>query len=180
MNNQTKTEITSQAGCKTRLRIQALGLLAAILGITACTSIDADASDNSNWIEVDSNSAMYQPQEDRFREEYFEISLLAQRALEFKLVMNEQDTVVYNWTADTDSPELLWVEFHGHTEREQDKPGTLVFYLKHKGRQEEGSLTAPFDGIHGWYLENNSDEDMLIRFQVAGWFNEAFEVPVPR
>ena len=80
-------------------------------------------------------------------------------ALEYKLQMNAGDSIVYSWTVEgLPDPALLLSEFHGHTEREGDAQGDLMFYRRETGAAETGAMTAPFTGIHGWYLENNSDE----------------------
>jgi hypothetical protein len=31
-------------------------------------------------------------------------------------------------------------------------------------------LTAPFDGVHGWYLQNQSDHPVVVRLQLAGFY----------
>jgi hypothetical protein len=31
-------------------------------------------------------------------------------------------------------------------------------------------LTAPFTGIHGWYLRNDADEPIVVRLKVAGFY----------
>jgi len=33
-------------------------------------------------------------------------------------------------------------------------------------------LTAPFSGIHGWYLNNQSTEDIVVVLNVAGFYSE--------
>ena len=47
------------------------------------------------------------------------------------------------------------VEFHGHTPQ-VNGVGDLMFYSKTGGTPESGVFTAPWDGIHGWYLKNDS------------------------
>ena len=66
--------------------------------------------------------------------------------------------MVYSWRAvEIARPERLTSEFHGHTDRAPGTTGTLIFYRKATGGTENGSLVAPFDGIHGWYLKNDTD-----------------------
>ena len=50
---------------------------------------------------------------------------------------------------------MMLTEFHGHTEQ-VDGVGDLMFYSKTGGSPESGVFTAPWDGIHGWYLKNDS------------------------
>ncbi len=35
-----------------------------------------------------------------------------------------------------------------------------------------GALRAPFTGIHGWYLNNQSTEDVVVRLKVAGHYTD--------
>jgi hypothetical protein len=48
--------------------------------------------------------------------------------------------------------------------------GDLMFYRKADGGSERGSLVAPFSGIHGWYLVNGTDEPIVVRLEVAGFY----------
>jgi hypothetical protein len=45
-----------------------------------------------------------------------------------------------------------------------------MFYRKATGATERGVLTAPFKGIHGWYLRNDSDDRIVVRLKVAGFY----------
>ena len=47
---------------------------------------------------------------------------------------------------------------------------SLVFYRKGTGGTENGSLIAPFDGIHGWYLKNDTDRPVVVRLTLAGFY----------
>ena len=58
----------------------------------------------------------------------------------------------------------VWHEFHGHT------PQTVTFYKKAAGVTHHGSLTAPFDGIHGWYFENRSKAPVTVRLRLSGFY----------
>lgn len=95
--------------------------------------------------------------------------------IEYMLNMKMGDSIVYSWRAvDIADPQKLTSEFHGHTERVGNAPGTLIFYRKATGGSEGGSLVAPFDGIHGWYLKNDTDRPVVVRLSVAGFYQ-----PIP-
>lgn len=109
---------------------------------------------------------------DLYRRDVIEIPVAANGgALEYKLQMNAGDSIVYSWTAEglTD-PDLLLSEFRGHMERVGDARGDLMVYRRETGAAEAGAITAPFPGIHGWYLENNSDADIVVVLDVAGFY----------
>jgi hypothetical protein len=46
-----------------------------------------------------------------------------------------------------------------------------MFYRKASGGTESGSLVAPFDGIHGWYLKNDANNAIVVRLDVAGFYD---------
>jgi len=73
-------------------------------------------------------------------------------------------------TVDIAAPNRLTSEFHGHTDRAPGTTGTLIFYRKGAGGTENGSLIAPFDGIHGWYLKNDTDRPVVVRLTLAGFY----------
>jgi len=68
------------------------------------------------------------------------------------------------------APDRLTSEFHGHTDRAPGTTGTLVFYRKATGGTENGSLVAPFDGTHGWYLKNDTDRPVVVRLTLSGFY----------
>lgn len=152
------------------LRFSALALLLAG-GLISCGQDNAVPADQ-DWIEVPLADNTFSEGSVPFRRATYNVYVGAYSALEYKLDMREGDTVVYEWTVDMDDPSLLEVEFHGHTERPDDAPGTLMFYKIHKDGRESGALKAPFSGIHGWYLNNTSNQDIQVVLTVAGFYNE--------
>ena len=38
-----------------------------------------------------------------------------------------------------------------------------------------GTLTAPFPGIHGWYWENKTAQDVTVKLKTAGYYNLSHE-----
>jgi hypothetical protein len=148
----------------------ALGLI-----VTACASLEEQAADapasTSPWNEIPLAPGVFREQGRDYRSDVIDIPLEAFGELEYKLGMNAGDSIVYKWDAlETASPQLLYAEFHGHTERVGDAPGDLMFYRKASGGSERGALTAPFTGIHGWYLKNDTDRAMVVRLNVAGFY----------
>lgn len=155
-----------------------LGILAACDGTESASAQapePAPAQAASPWNEIPLTAGTFREYETGFRTDTIDIPLAVGGALEYKLALEEGDSIVYEWAAvEMTDPELLWAEFHGHTERVGDAPGDLMFYRKAEGGSERGALVAPFTGIHGWYFENRSDEPIVIRLHVAG-FHELVE-----
>jgi len=91
--------------------------------------------------------------------------------LEYKIKMKAGDTVVYSWMVpEIENPEFFYTEFHGHTEPAPGQVGQVMFYRKATGSSAQGWLQAPFEGIHGWYLQNQSTKPVVVRLQLAGFY----------
>jgi len=124
------------------------------------------------WNEMPLTEGTFGESEVAYNQAEFEILVPAGAGPEFKIAMQAGDTVVYSWTADIADPSLMDVEFHGHTDP-VDGEGDLMFYKVHNDRRESGTLTAPFTGIHGWWLNNRSDRDVTVQLSIAGFFTVA-------
>jgi hypothetical protein len=106
----------------------------------------------------------------KWRTDTFDVLVPAGRALEFKLTMKAGDTIVYNASfGDLADPSQMISEFHGHT-AQVDGVGDLMFYSKTGGSPQSGAFTAPWDGIHGWYLKNDSPARVIVKLEVAGFY----------
>ena len=137
-----------------------LGLL-----LSACSSEDVE------WIEVPLKDNVFFQEELVSRTDTIEIPLFAGADLEYKLGMRLGNSVSYNWqAANLRSPDDLLIEFHGHTIRESDEPGDVMFYKRHRADTASGYMVAPFDGIHGWYFDNQSNRDIVITLNVSGFY----------
>jgi hypothetical protein len=171
---------------------RAIGLLTLTATLAACGPVDdaaqseagsedwlaqvaaeaAAAAPGTEWIEVEPPAYIYAEHAGAYRSDTIDIPLGADGgALEYKLAMKAGDAIAYSWTAEgLADPFLLLSEFHGHTERVGGAPGTLMFYRRAVGGEESGHLVAPFDGIHGWYLKNDSATPIVVELRVAGFY----------
>ena len=113
-----------------------------------------------------------------FRTDTFEIPLAAdgdearRNALEFKVNVSKGGSLVYSWEAEGLAvPEDLMFDFHGHTVAAEAKGDVSVAdYEKGSGAAANGSLTAPVDGIHGWYFRNRSGQPIKVRVRLSGFY----------
>lgn len=126
----------------------------------------------NGWIDIPLNENTFNESEISYKTATYEIPVYAYQALEYKLGILEDDTVTYEWSVAMNNTELLEVEFHGHTDRIGDEPGLLMYYKVHNEGMESGTLKAPFSGIHGWYLNNRSNEDIVVTLNVSGFYTE--------
>jgi hypothetical protein len=108
----------------------------------------------------------------RWRTDSIDIPVGAGEDLEYKLEMKKGQGIVYAVDfGDLADPKLIVNEFHGHTPKDTDGIGDLMFYSKTDGTDQSGSFSAPWDGIHGWYLHNKSDKDIVVKLDVAGFYS---------
>jgi hypothetical protein len=160
-------------------------MIAAAFAVAACgedASQEAATSDwldevvaaapAQDWIEVPLTENVFRQSEIDYRTDEIDIEVPPLGGgLEYKLAIREGDAIAYAWTAgELAAPELFLSEFHGHTERVGDAPGTVMFYRRAVGGSESGALVAPFDGVHGWYFQNSGEEAVVVRLRVAGFY----------
>lgn len=93
--------------------------------------------------------------------------------LEYKVHMKAGATLAYSWTvSDIENPEELYYDFHGEAPaQEQGAEATVVEYRQATGSQSHGTLVAPFDGVFGWYLQNQSVKPVVVRLKVSGFYD---------
>ena len=93
------------------------------------------------------------------------LTVPAGRGIEYKLAMNQYDKVTYEWVTDDDS---LYVDLHG--EPKGDNTGYFESYTIATVPEMKGSFTAPFEGSHGWYWKNTSDQDIQVQLIFEGTY----------
>ena len=142
----------------------------AALVVVAGLALATVASSQVNWNEMPLADGVFREYTTDYRTDAIDIPLGPLEELEYKLGLNEGDSIVYQWDAvDLKDPALLYAEFHGHTEP-VNNVGDLMFYRKARGVTERGTLVAPFTGIHGWYLRNDTEAPIIVRLKVAGFY----------
>ena len=124
------------------------------------------------WIEYPSTDAITRVHAAKWRTDTVNIPVSGGGGeLEYKLNMKKGDMVAYAISyGDLKDPATMVSEFHGHTPQRADGVGDLMYYSKTNGTAQHGQLTAPWDGVHGWYLKNNSDRDVVVKLEVAGFY----------
>ena len=142
----------------------------AALALVGGLTLVGVASSQVEWNELPLADGVFREYSADYRADVIEIPLEPFGELEYKLGLNEGDSIVYQWDAvDLKDPEMLYAEFHGHTPP-VNNAGDLMFYRKATGGTERGTLVAPFTGIHGWYLRNDAEEAIVVRLKVAGFY----------
>lgn len=138
---------------------------------TATAAAPAVPDAVNGWREYPLRDGVLAIQPFRWRTDSIEIPVKAGADLEYKLEMKKGQGIVYSINyVDVVDPSVMLSEFHGHTPKGPDGNGDLMFYSKTGGTNESGVFLPPWDGIHGWYLKNQSDKDIMVKLDVAGFY----------
>ncbi len=134
--------------------------------VVQATSVEAAASDETSAAETNA-SAPAEPAALVWRDEV-SFTLAADAAAEYKLVMKEGETATFEWFTDGAK-----ANYDTHA----DRPG-LDYYNYEKGSlaRQEGTLTAAFDGSHGWFWRNRSGAPLTITLRTRGEYEEMKKV----
>lgn len=93
------------------------------------------------------------------------LTLAPNEGREVKALMKAGDSFRYEWS--TGGPE---VRFELHGEKVNAADGDFSSYEKGSSAGANGSFTAPFDGTHGWYWRNRTDQPVTITVRATGVF----------
>ncbi len=85
--------------------------------------------------------------------------------LEYKVTMRPGDTMVYSWAVDKGTE--VYYDFHGEP---PDDPENFQSYGEGTATHANGSLTAPFAGIHGWFFQNQKPKPIVVVLKVSGFY----------
>jgi hypothetical protein len=154
---------------RTHAVLSSLALILAASAVTVSTAQQVPPV-VKGWREYPLRDGVISIQPAKWRTDRVLVPVRAGEGLEYKLTMKKGEGLVYNISYGALSdPKLMVVEFHGHT-KQVDGVGDLMFYSKTGGSPESGVFTAPWDGIHGWYLKNDSPKDLIVTLELAGFY----------
>lgn len=108
-----------------------------------------------------------------FHSDEVKIKLKGDGELEYKFRLKKGESIVYSWKSDT----KLYYDFHAESEPKpgEDKTNYKPTVIRYKEEMDgvseaHGSLTAPFDGIHGWYWLNLDSKPTTVTMKVSGFY----------
>jgi hypothetical protein len=104
-----------------------------------------------------------------FRQQSIQIRLAPKEGMEFKYRLEEKGAMLYSWTATAN------VHWELHSQPDNSPRGYAEFFDTQDGNGSHGAYNAPFPGIHGWWWENKSDQDVTITLTTAGFYAETHE-----
>ena len=153
-------------------RAHALSILSAVVLASVATSSSTQPvpAAVNGWREYPLRDGVISIQAAKWRTDTVKVPVPAGKGLEYKLTMKQGEGLVYNISYGTlADPTQMLTEFHGHT-KQVDGVGDLMFYSKTGGAPQSGVFTAPWDGIHGWYLKNDSPREVVVTLELAGFY----------
>lgn len=105
-----------------------------------------------------------------FRNDEKEVTIAPHEGIEIKAHMKPGDHFVYTW----ESSAPVKADMHG--EKKGDTSGDFTQYWKEKGlSHDQGALTAPFEGTHGWYFRNQGETPLTVKVKTWGFYEDLFE-----
>jgi len=105
-----------------------------------------------------------------FKVDSMEFKLAPKEGMEYKYRLERGAGLLFSWTATAP------VHYELHSEPEAGPKGYAETFDKQDARDAgHGNYVAPFPGIHGWYWENRTESDVIVRIVSAGHFTESLE-----
>jgi hypothetical protein len=89
--------------------------------------------------------------------------------VEFKYHLEQGATMLFSWAADGD----VMHDFHGDPDGAPSSAAQS--YDTRVRRRADGTFSAPFSGIHGWYWENPGGETITVKVTTAGFYTSAHQ-----
>jgi hypothetical protein len=102
------------------------------------------------------------------RQDTIVVVIPAEKGIEYKFKSLKHASIKYEWATDTG---IVYIDFHG--EVKQENPPKNVFYESYTlaySNNMAGTLTAPFEGKHGWYFRNETNEDIVVTIRLHGQY----------
>jgi hypothetical protein len=109
------------------------------------------------------------PQPRSFKRDAIEFTLGPYQSVEYKYRIERGASLLYAWSA------TRRVSYDLHGEPEDAPAGAAESFEQQEGERAQGTFTAPFSGLHGWYWENGGGGDVTIRLRTAGFYTSAQE-----
>jgi len=89
--------------------------------------------------------------------------------LEYKVKMKAGQTLIYSWSVVAPAEEFYY-DFHSQKWPDSSPKETVISHKAGVGVGGNGAMVAPFDGIHGWYLQNQSEKPVVVHLKLSGFY----------
>lgn len=88
----------------------------------------------------------------------------AGKGLEYKVDMLKYGNLRYEWITDQGE---LYFDFHGEVKGNKNY---FESYTIAYSNNMVGTFIAPYEGPHGWYFKNNTDQDITVKLRLKGQY----------
>ena len=131
------------------------------LGLLKLSTTSAAKAESKENINIDTVAFEH-------REDFEKIIVPKNKGIEYKFNLVQYGRLKYEWSA---NGENLYYDFHG--EPKGDKTGFFESYTIATSNKASGTMTVPFEGVHGWYWKNTSDKDITVQLKTSGNYTVA-------
>jgi hypothetical protein len=115
-------------------------------------------------------TAIVAAQDRPFQHETIELKVGPRQWVEYKYRLDKGEALHYSWKASAP------VNLDFHAEPDGGPRGYAQSYeTKQAITEASGTMTAPFSGIHGWYWENTTNQEITVSLTSSGYYNIAHE-----
>jgi hypothetical protein len=105
-----------------------------------------------------------------FKTDSMSFTLGPKEGMEYKYRLEKGAGLLFSWVATAP------VHYELHSEPDAGPKGYAETFDKQDSRDSaHGNYVAPFAGIHGWYWENRTDQQITVRIVSAGHYSESLE-----
>jgi hypothetical protein len=109
-------------------------------------------------------------QEKPYQQETVDFTIAPGEGMEYKYRLDKGESLLYSWKSTAP------VDYELHAEPDGAPRGYAQSYEKVPQRSgASGTLTAPFPGIHGWYWENKTGQEVTVTLSASGFYNMSHE-----
>jgi hypothetical protein len=138
-----------------------------LLRLTGISQADSNAGGRA----TPANNGIYTVQPGTYKVDTEDVGLHPGEGFEIKYHMQKGAVMVFAWKAD--GP--LQFEFHGEPDRKPKTDYFESYLLDNKIGKDSfyGSFTAPTTGVHGWFWQNKTKQDVRMHLSVSGFFNSS-------
>lgn len=116
------------------------------------------------------------PSNRMLRSDHVEFPLAPFESIEYKYRLEAGEALVYSWDAGS---EVVY-DMHsdpddGSRDSSEGHAGEdeAVGFAAGRAAADQGTFVAPFPGIHGWFWENRSSEEVVVRLHSSGFYSAA-------
>ena len=145
--------------------MRTLGVISVFLGLAAGAAVAQQAVQPPP-----PTPGAFVAQRSAFKQDSVVIVLAPKEGMEYKYRLDKGAGLLFTWTATAP------LHYELHSEPAAGPKGYAETFDKQDERDTaHGNYIAPFPGVHGWYWENRTDRQVMIRLTTTGDYTESLE-----